>query len=140
MNMPLAAHSIVSTLSTWWRDRQEANRQLEEIAALSYDDLAEVASDCGVTPYELIAVVKAGPHGADELKEMLTALELDGNAIEINDRRMMNDMIATCAECDAKGQCRRDLRDGLAADNYAHYCANAETLNELRAAPEQFAR
>lgn len=139
MNMPLAAQSIVATVSAWWRDRQEANRQLEEIGSLSYEDLTEVAADCGVTPYELVAIVKAGPHGADEMKEMMKALNIDPAAVEAADRRLFNDMMATCAECGSKAQCRHDLRTHQAADNYGTYCANADTMNELRAEPEMLA-
>lgn len=139
MNASMSGQSIIETLRAWWRDRREAQQQLDEIAALSQQDLEEVAADCGISSYDLLAVIKAGPHASDEMKEMLKALNVDAAALEANDRPLYHDMIATCAECKAKGECRRDLRDGRAADNYTHYCPNADTINELRAMPEMLA-
>lgn len=139
MTTQLAAQSIVSALSAWWRDRKEANRQLEEISALSQADLEEVAADCGVSTYDLITVINAGPHAADEMNEMLNALNIDPNAVETGDRRLYQEMIATCAKCGAKGQCRSDLRNERTAENYVHYCPNADTINGLRAMPEMLA-
>lgn len=136
MTTTLSAHSIISTLTAWWRNRKEANRQFEEILSLSEQDLAEVAADCGVSTYDLIAIIKAGPHAADEMWEMMKALNIDPDAVDEADRHMFHDMMAVCAECAAKGECRHDLRKGTAAERYVHYCPNAEQLNILRATPD----
>ncbi len=136
MTTRLAAQSITSALSAWWRNRQEANREYDEAASLSPEDLAEVAADCGVSTYDLISIIKAGPHAADEMKRMMKALNIDADAVEAGDRHLYRDMLAVCARCESKGECRRDLRDGRAIDNYGHYCPNAESMNELRAEPD----
>jgi len=135
MTTSLSAQSVISTLTAWWQNRKEANRELEEISSLSAEDLAEVAADCGVSTYDLITIIKAGPHAADELAEMMKALNIDPDAVDRTDRHFFHDMMAVCAECGAKGECRYDLRRGLAADRYVHYCPNAEQLDMLRAAP-----
>lgn len=139
MNASMAGQSIVETLRAWWRDRREADRQLDEIASLNRRHLEDVAADCGVSAHDLLAVIKAGAHASDEMREMLRALNIDDAALEANSRHLYNDMIATCTECKAKAECRRDLRSGHAADNYTHYCPNAETINEVRAKPEMLA-
>jgi len=130
-----AAQNIISTLSAWWQNRTEANRQLEEITSLSEEDLAEVATDCGVSTYDLIAIIKAGPHAADELGEMMKALDIDPDSVDRTNRHFFHDMMAVCAECGAKDECRYDLRHGRAAERYVHYCPNAEQLDALRTRP-----
>jgi uncharacterized protein YjiS (DUF1127 family) len=130
------SHSVISTLVAWWRDRHETNRQLDELAQLSPEDLAEVAADCGVSTYDLVTIIKAGPHAADEMQQMLRALNVDAAAVEDANRRLYQDMMATCAECRDKARCRRDLANGKAAENYTHYCANSQAINELRAMPD----
>lgn len=139
MNTHLAAQNVVQTLCGWWRQRQETNRQLDEIEALTETELSDVAADCGMSVHDLLAVVKAGPHGADEMKQLMKALNIDGDAVEAADIRLYRDMAATCAECGSKDQCRRDLKNGAAAADYVHYCANAGNINELRARPDMLA-
>jgi len=141
MTASFAPHSpsIIATLSAWWRKRAEANRQLDEISQLSAEDLAEVAADCGVSTHDLVTIIKAGPHAADEMQQMLRALNVDPAAVEDTDRHLYHDMVATCADCRDKARCRRDLADGRAAENYTHYCANSQTINELRAMPDMLA-
>jgi hypothetical protein len=129
-----SAQSVISTLTAWWQNRKEANREVEEISSLSAEDLAEVAADCGVSTHDLIAIINAGPHAADELAEMMRALDIDPDAVDRTDRHLFHDMMAACAECGAKGECRYDLRRGRAADRYIHYCPNAEQLDALRTA------
>lgn len=134
--METASHNVVSTLVNWWRDRSVANAELREIATLSQEDFAGVASDCGMTPCQLVSIVRAGPHAAQEMNEMLHALNIDASSLTTNDHRLFNDMQAVCANCESKGECRRHLRDGTAAQTYKDYCGNAESINALRADPD----
>jgi hypothetical protein len=140
MTARLDTQNIVSTLCAWWRSRQDINRELDEIASLSAENLAEVAADCGVSTHDLIDIVRAGPHAGDEMKEMLKALNIDADAVEADNRRLYHGMMATCAQCGSKDECRRDLRDGRAMDGYGHYCPNAETMDELRGMPGMLAK
>lgn len=66
---------------------------------------------------------------------MMKALNIDPDAADRTERHFFHDMMAVCAQCGAKGDCRHDLRHGRAAERYAHYCPNAEQLDELRTAP-----
>lgn len=38
MTTSLSAQSVISTLTAWWQNRKEANRELEEISSLSAED------------------------------------------------------------------------------------------------------
>lgn len=92
-----------------------------------------------MTPCQLVSIVRAGPHAAQEMNEMLHALNIDASSLMANDHCLFNDMKAVCAECGSKGECRRHLRDGTAAQTYNDCCCNADTINTLRAAPDMLA-
>ena len=136
MDMQAAADNVVSTLVGWWRERRAAQTGLMEIASLGPDDFVGVAADCGLSSAQLIAIVRAGPHAAEEMGEMLRALNVDESAVMAGDRNLYNDMQAVCAVCGSKGECRRHLRDGTAAETYPSFCGNADTINQLRASPD----
>jgi hypothetical protein len=136
MNQPIAMQSVIAGLADWWRERRDIATQLNEIATLSPGDLAAAAADCGVTTADLIAVVRSGPHGADEMQQLLAALNIDPAAVRADRPGILREMAVNCAECGSKARCRRDLADGIAAAHYGDYCVNAETMNELRAEPE----
>jgi hypothetical protein len=70
---------------------------------------------------------------------MMKALNIDPAAVQSSDPRLFHDMQIVCAECEAKGRCRKHLADGSAASTYSGYCGNAEMMSELRAEPEMLA-
>ncbi|MDH6266675.1 hypothetical protein M2360_002071 [Rhizobium sp. SG_E_25_P2] len=135
MNMPLAAHAVIDTVATWWRDRMQISAELEEIGRLSYEDLEEVASDCGMTALQLVDVIKAGPHGSDEMLALMKALNIDPDAVREFNPRNFREMQVACARCGSKSECRSHLADGSIAGQYRDYCENADVMNALRAQP-----
>lgn len=137
--MEMASQNIVSKVSTWWRSWTENSRHMDEILKLGYADLEGIAADCGITPVQLADLVRSGPHGSDEMLEMMKALNIDADAVNAAEPMMFRDMQVVCAECDSKGKCRRHLADGSAPATYNGYCGNSATLNELRAEPEMLA-
>lgn len=135
MNMPLAAHAVIDTVSAWWRDRMQISAELDEIGRLSYQDLEEVANDCGMTTLQLVDVIKAGPHGSDEMLALMKALNIDPDAVREFNPRNFRDMQVACARCSSKGECRSHLAEGSISVHYRDYCENAEVMNALRAQP-----
>lgn len=125
--------TIIKRAISWWNDRRQAMTDLNEIQALGAQGVADLAAECGVSPSQLISVVKAGPHASDEMPELMQALGIDPDVAQAHDHRMFNDMQAVCAICGHKGECRRDLANGEAGAHYHDYCANADTLDSLRA-------
>lgn len=135
MNMPLAAHAVIDTVSAWWRDRMQISAELDEIGRLSYQDLEEVANDCGMTTLQLVDVIKAGPHGSDEMLALMKALNIDPDAVREFNPRNFRDMQVACARCSSKGECRSHLAEGSISEHYRDYCENADVMNALRAQP-----
>ncbi|CAH0340314.1 DUF6455 family protein [Rhizobium sp. CECT 9324] len=128
-------HSLVQVLS-WFARGWEATAEADILAALSERELEALAQDCGLSTRQLVALVKAGPHGTDEMPQMMRALNIDPTEVELRMRRVFRQMQTTCAACGAKDRCRRDLADAVAEQSFLDYCGNAETLNALRADPD----
>jgi hypothetical protein len=136
MNIETATHSITAKILSWWKTRKELHGQMDELLSLGDTEIAEIAADCGISRDQLIKVVQAGPHAADEMVELMRALNIDPDAVQSGETHLFHDMQLTCTECRTKEECRRHLNDGTVADTYNRYCANSAILNELRAEPE----
>ncbi|MBL0371372.1 hypothetical protein JJB09_04970 [Rhizobium sp. KVB221] len=144
MNIPLAAaHTVVETLTAWWRDqRRRTTEILDEAAALNYHDLEGVAADCGISPYQLVHIISAGPQANDEIGEILRALNVEPAAVDAADHENYRKMQIACARCGSKTLCRSLLDSGDAASSYGAFCPNAErikqaVIGELRAVHER---
>lgn len=131
-----SARTVLSRLVEWFAKGWEGSAEAEMIASLDEGTIKSIAHDCGISPDQLIELAKAGPHAADEMIRMMKALNIDPAEIELRLRSQFRDMQITCAHCTHKGECRKDLVSGAAAENFAHYCGNADELNALRANPE----
>lgn len=123
------ARDIVAKYWGNFRDRAESRN---ELASMSSDDIDLLAADCGLTPAQLKSMMQRGPHAADELAELIKALDIDEARLKAANRRNFNDMKLTCAECGRKSECRRSLRNGTAAQDYGSFCDNAELLGEAK--------
>lgn len=131
-----SARTVLSRLAGWFAKGWEGSAEAEMIASLDEGAIQSIAHDCGISPDQLIELAKAGPHAADEMIRMMKALNIDPAEIELRLRNQFRDMQITCAHCSHKGECRKDLVSGAAAENFAHYCGNADELNALRANPD----
>jgi uncharacterized protein YjiS (DUF1127 family) len=129
MNKDDEAGGLIAEVISSWRNWREGRKQRGEMAGLTQEDLVEIAADCGVTPAQLIDAVRSGPHAADELAQLLRALEIDPDVVRHSN--YFNDMQRVCSECGAKKRCRLSLASGIASLNYETYCPNAETLHDL---------
>ncbi|WP_176083074.1 DUF6455 family protein [Martelella sp. HB161492] len=80
-------------------------------------------------------IENAEPRDANEMTEMMKALNIDPVEAEFQYRRLYYGMLANCAACRAKARCRNDLSCETAERNFTDYCENQEILNEMRANP-----
>ncbi|MCM2473858.1 hypothetical protein HGO38_10275 [Rhizobium sp. CG5] len=134
-----AARSAVSRIIDWMAKGWERASEADMIASLDDETIREIAHDCGIQPDQLIALAKAGPHAADEMPAMMRALGIDPMEVETRFREQFRAMQIDCSNCTSKDECRRDLKDGTAAQHFNDYCANADDLSSLRASPEVLA-
>ena len=118
---------VVDTFGEWLKHR----RGLREMREMDAANLGQIASELRMTSADLEALVRQGPHAADELPKMLTALGIDQDALARTEPLVLRDMERVCAMCNHKRQCDRDLAAGTAAAHYEEYCANAPTIDGL---------
>ena len=128
-------HTVQQILS-WFAQGFEHATDSDLLAGLSDAEVEALAEDCGLSSHQLLALVKAGPHAADEMPAMMRALNIDPAEVEYRMRRVFRDMQITCNQCSSKDTCRNHLQQGKAERTFVEYCGNADTLNALRANPD----
>jgi len=112
-------------------------RALHEMDALTRGDagaFAQIANDLGVTPSDLDAFVRQGPHTADELPQLLVMLGIDEASLARTQPRLLADMQRVCSFCGSKRRCHRDLAEGTLPDHFHDYCDNATSIDSLQQA------
>jgi hypothetical protein len=114
------------------REYVSATRLRHEFDWLTPEEIAGIARDVGVGTSDLTRFVKAGPHAADQLPELMRALGI-GPAV-VGDEAAMRELKLVCIACRCKAQCDHDLASGTAPENFASYCPNAQVLGCLRKA------
>ncbi len=97
--------------------------------------MSELLTECGVTREQLIAMIKAGPHAADEMAEMMRALNIDSALVHERDPWLYNEMAHECATW-AKEAMPAGAGCCTADRHYPAFCANHERMSEFRARPE----
>ena len=110
-------------------------REVAEVCKLDSAEFEHIAHDLGVTGDDLEALVRKGPHAADELPRLLDALGVDRQALERDQPLVMRDMDHVCAMCGKKRRCDRDLVAGASAQHYRAYCGNAPMIDALKSGP-----
>ena len=118
---------LIATFTDWLQYRREMN----EMRRMDRGDFERIAEDLRISPGDLDALVRHGPHAADELPRMLRALGIDEAALARTQPMVLRDMERVCALCDHKTQCDHDLVAGTAAVCYEDYCLNAPTIDQL---------
>jgi transcriptional regulator with XRE-family HTH domain len=118
---------MVDIFGEWLKRRREL-REMREMDAANF---GQIASDLRMSSADLEALVRQGPHAADELPKMLTALGIDQESLSRTEPLVLRDMERVCSMCIHKRQCERDLATGTAAAHYEQYCGNADTINGL---------
>jgi len=122
-----AVGRLVDVFGDWLKHR----RELREMREMDSANFSQIASELRMTSADLEALVRQGPHAADELPKMLVALGIDQDALARTEPLVLRDMERVCAMCSHKRQCDRDLAAGTADAHYEEYCGNAPTIDSL---------
>ena len=65
---------ILDAIGSWVKEFRQAIGVRGELANFREEEVAFIAKDMGMTPQELLFAVSKGPHAADELPKLLSAL------------------------------------------------------------------
>ena len=118
---------LIGKFADWLKHR----RELSEIRRMNRTDFDAIARDLRVSSDDLDRLVQIGPHGADELPQMLKNLGIDEADLARTHPLLVRDMQRVCAMCRDKAQCDGDLAAGTTAEHYRDYCPNAPTIDTL---------
>lgn len=131
MATQLKDYPIVEGVINMFSDWLQHQREIREMRDMSSSDFARIARDLCVSPAELDAVVRQGPHASDELPRLLKALGIDEATLSRTQPVLQRDMLRVCAACKQKALCNHDLDSGTLAQRYDEYCPNAPAIDEL---------
>ncbi|SIO30409.1 hypothetical protein SAMN05443247_03718 [Bradyrhizobium erythrophlei] len=119
--------NAIKLFGDWLKHRQE----MRELRDMNSGEFARIAQDLCVSPAELDAVVRQGPHASDELPRLLKSLGIDEATLSRTQPVLQRDMVRVCASCQQKARCNSDLDAGTLAQHYEQYCPNAPAIDEL---------
>jgi hypothetical protein len=127
-----AFKSFIAAFRDWVRHRQLISQCRQRLDACDSHEIARIAHDVGLSPYDLRQMAELGPEAAQQLLDRMAILHLDADLLAKSDPNTMRDMQRLCSSCVAKKRCQRDLM--LTPDDpmWRHYCPNADTLDILQ--------
>jgi hypothetical protein len=120
---------VLQRLRAWWQ-RGGGLDMLE----MEPREIERVAEDVRLTAPELRGLVARGPHAADELIERMRVLGIGKDDVEAIAPGLLRDLQRTCAACNVKGVCRRDLAQAPDDPRWEGYCPNASGLTCVKVA------
>jgi hypothetical protein len=132
MSLDHATYPTVEYLIGKFADWLKHRRELNEMRQLDRTEFDLIASDLRIAPGDLDALVQRGPHGADELPQMLKSLGVSEADLKRTQPMLLRDMERVCAFCRDKAHCDRELAAGTAAAHYQGYCPNASNIETLK--------
>ena len=118
---------VIDTFGDWLKHR----RELKEMREMDAVNFGQIARDLRISSADLEALVRQGPHAADELPKMLRALGIDQADLARTEPLVLRDMERVCSLCNRKRQCGHQLAAGTAAAHYDEFCGNAPTIDGL---------
>ena len=118
---------LIDTFANWLHHRRELN----EARKMDRSDFDRIAGELRISPDELDALVRQGPHAADELPRLLKALGVDEGNLARTEPQLLRDMERVCALCNQKRKCNHDVAAGTSSEHYGEYCLNASTIDGL---------
>jgi hypothetical protein len=127
----IKSHPIVESAINMFGDWLKHRQEMRELREINRGDFARIARDLSVSPAELDALVRRGPHASDELPRLLKSLGIDEATLSRTQPLLQRDMIRVCASCQQKARCDHDLDAGTSAQHYEEYCPNAPAIDEL---------
>ena len=116
--------ALLTRVRDWWR-RQEELRALED------KEIGRVAADLSMSTNTLRSLIARGPHAADLLYQRMNAIGISKADVDRAAQGIMRDLQRTCACCNEKGVCEKDLAERPDDPVWKSYCPNAVTLESL---------
>ena len=135
MATQIKTHPIVENAINLFCDWLKHQQELRELRDMNIGDFDRIARDLSVSPAELDALVRQGPHASDELPRLLKALGIDEASLSRTQPVLQRDMLRVCAACQEKNRCNSDLDAGTLAQRYEEYCPNTQAIEELNERP-----
>ncbi len=124
MSTHAAVDALLARLRDWWRARNE-------LAGIDQSELGRIAGELGMTAEDLEDLVARGPDAANLLYERMRALGISRADVERSAHGLMRDLERTCACCNEKGVCEKDLTKQPNDPGWKNYCPNAVSLEFL---------
>lgn len=119
--------AIIDRFARWLKHR----REIAGSCNCNSEEYARIAHDLNLSTAELNTLVRRGAHASDKLARMMHALHIDPEAIRRLEPMVMRDLERVCTLCAHKRECAHELDAGKAAEDYAEFCPNADTLGAL---------
>ena len=119
--------NALNLFGDWLKHRQE----MREIREMDSGDFARIARDLNVSPADLDAVVRQGPHASDELSVLLKALGIDEATLSRTQPAPATRHGARLRCMPAKGPVQPRSRRRHPAYRYDEYCPNAPAIDDL---------
>jgi hypothetical protein len=124
MTSHAAVAALLGRVRDWWRRQNE-------LSGLDPKELARVAGELGMSTNALEDLAARGPDAADLLYERMRALGISKVDVDHAAQGVMRDLQRTCACCNQKGLCEKDLLECPDDPAWKTYCPNAITLDSL---------
>jgi hypothetical protein len=124
-----AVGALLDRVRDWWRRQGE-------LSVLGNKEIGRVAEDLCISTDTLRDLVARGPEAANLLYERMQALGISKADVDKAAQGVMRDLQRTCACCNEKGVCEKDLAERPDDPVWKSYCPNAvtlECLSELKA-------
>jgi hypothetical protein len=103
----------------------------KELRALDDKEIGRLAADLSMSTNTIRSLIARGPHAADLLYERMNALGISKADVDRAAQGIMRDLQRTCACCNEKGVCEKDLEERPDDPVWKSYCPNTVTLETL---------
>ena len=127
-----AAEQLLARVREWWQRHNE-------LGSFDRNELQRIAGEFGMTASELEGLVARGPHAADLLYQRMQTLGITRTDVERVASGLARDLEKSCACCNDKVACKRDLASGTDDPAWKDYCPNAISLESVKRAKGRFA-
>jgi hypothetical protein len=119
-----AVEGLLARVRDWWRRQNE-------LSLLDSVEVDRIAGDLGMRSDTLRDLIARGPDAANLLYERMRALGMSKADVDHAAWGVMRDLQRTCACCNEKGVCEKDLVEHPGDPVWKDYCPNAVTLDAL---------
>jgi hypothetical protein len=128
--MDHAVGTLLARLRDWWRTQ-------DELGLLDPKEMGRIAGDLGLSRDALKEIVARGPDAAHLVYERMQTLGISKADVDHAAHGVLRDLQRTCALCNDKAVCERDLARRPDDPAWKRYCPNAVTLQTLAALKAQ---